>query len=323
MEFIMLVVPVKLLQVVFLHLEKVRPLQNLVECWDKCLGEPEGEDELRTSHEELGGKTLEEGSETLVLGHTGDNSEAGLLGFKVAVLNTGLDNVKRCGDNERGGSTSDGSDEVLAPGGGVVVGELEEVFLGSGRTTEESERTRSVTSGSPAPTSVESKALIGDNSEDTTAAESLGVCLSLDLKDVEWQKDNLTNADYRAGSGVHDSLAIALAESTVERVAVVLGKVVAHKRLTTVLVHSLQDLVCCCVSKTGEQGEEATTDRGVSLVSEDDRVELGGRGNLSLVAHQSLSDGVDWVENGELSNTGRASSQNTGSGRFLLDISSR
>lgn len=137
MEFVILVMPVKLLQVVFLHLKKVGPLQNFVECWDKCLGEPEGEDELGTGHEELRGKTLEEGGKALVLGHAGDNSEAGLLGLEVAVLDTGLDDVKGSRDDERGGSTSNGSDEVLAPGGGVVIGELEEVFLGSGRTTEE------------------------------------------------------------------------------------------------------------------------------------------------------------------------------------------
>lgn len=41
---------------------------------------------------------------------------------------------------------------------------------------------------------------------------------------------------------MHDGLAVTLAEVAIECVAVVLGEIVAHKRLTTILVHSLKDL---------------------------------------------------------------------------------
>lgn len=58
-----------------------------------------------------------------------------------------------------------------------------------------SERTRSVTGGGPAPTSVQAEALVGNDSEDTTAAEGLGVCLSLDLEDVEGKENDLSDTD--------------------------------------------------------------------------------------------------------------------------------
>lgn len=58
-----------------------------------------------------------------------------------------------------------------------------------------SERSGSVTGGSPAPTTVETEALIGNNLDDTAATESLGVRLSLDLENVEREKDNLSNTN--------------------------------------------------------------------------------------------------------------------------------
>lgn len=152
-----------------------------------------------------------------MLGHVGDDTEARLLGLEVAVLDTGLDDIERSRDDERSRGTGNGSDKVLEPGGAVVVGELEEVFLGSGTTTEElyralvrcfchrqvgythSERTGSVTGGSPAPTSVETEALVCDDSEETATTEGLGVCLTLDLENVERENDNLTNTDQTEG----------------------------------------------------------------------------------------------------------------------------
>ena len=128
---------------------------------------------------------------------------------------------------------------------------------------------------------------------------------------------------------MHDSLAIALAKGVVELVAVVLGQVVADKGLTAVLVHSLEDLVRSCVTETGEEREESSAGSCVGLVLEDDLVELGSVGDLdekriseptraagtcplfflyahlSLVAHQSLGDGVNGVEDSELSDTRR------------------
>lgn len=58
-----------------------------------------------------------------------------------------------------------------------------------------SERSGSVTGGSPASTTVETHTLIGDDLEQTTATESLGVSLTLDLEDVQGQKDNLSDTD--------------------------------------------------------------------------------------------------------------------------------
>ena len=104
--------------------------------------------------------------------------------------------------------------------------------------------------------------------------------MPLDLEDIERENDNLSYADNGAGSGVHDGLACALAEGVVELVAVVLGEVIAHKGLTTVLVHSLQDLVGGSITKTGKEREEARADRGVGRLSEDDLVELCGRSDL-------------------------------------------
>ena len=112
-------------------------LHDLVEGRDKGLGEPEGEGELGTSHEQLGEQALEEGGGTLVLEHVGNDASASLLDLEVAVLDTGLDDVERSRDDERSRGTSNGCDKVLEPGGAVVVGELVEVFLGCGTTTEE------------------------------------------------------------------------------------------------------------------------------------------------------------------------------------------
>jgi hypothetical protein len=115
-------------------------LYNLAKGRDQGLGEPEAEDQLGTGHEELGGEALEEGGEALVLHHVGNDAEAGLGVLEVAVLNTGLDHVERGGDNQGGASTADGGDEVLRPGGGVVILQFVDIFLGESGTTEELSR---------------------------------------------------------------------------------------------------------------------------------------------------------------------------------------
>jgi hypothetical protein len=281
-------------------------LHDLVEGRDKGLGKPEGEGELGTGHEQLGEQALEEGGRALVLEHVGDDASAGLLDLEVAVLDTGLDDVERGGDNEGGGGTGDGSNEVLGPAGAVVVLEFVEVLLSGGGTTEESERTGSVTGGGPAPTSVETEALVGNNPHDTTATERLGVCLPLNLENVEREQDDLTNANKATSGGVHDGLAVAGAEGAVEEAAVVLGQVVTHEGLTTVLVDALQDLVGGGVAEAGEEGEVAGGDRFFGGVFKDDLVEVGHAIDLALVGHQTLGDGVDGVEDGELSDTGGA-----------------
>lgn len=63
------------------------------------------------------------------------------------------------------------------------------------------EGARSVTGGSPAPSSVQAEALVGDDLEDTTAAEGLGVGLSLDLQDVQGKEDDLSNSDQTVAVG--------------------------------------------------------------------------------------------------------------------------
>lgn len=169
----------------------------------------------------LGNEALEETRQTLVLGHVGQNPEAALGVVKVTVLDTGLDDVERRGDDERGRRAGDGGDEVLEPGGLVVVLEVEEVLLGESRASEElrngslsvlildgccellsgwrmgayGERSGGVASGGPSPASVQAKALVGNNLEDATAAEGLGVRLALDLEHIEGQQDDFTNTN--------------------------------------------------------------------------------------------------------------------------------
>jgi hypothetical protein len=62
-----------------------------------------------------------------------------------------------------------------------------------------SERSRSVASRSPASATVKSHTLIGNNLEETTATEGLGVRLALDLEHVEGKQDNFTDTDYTGG----------------------------------------------------------------------------------------------------------------------------
>lgn len=85
----------------------------------------------------LGNQSLEETRETLVLGHVAQDSETTLGVVEVAVLDTGLDNIERSRDNERGSGTGNRGNEVLEPGGLVVVLEMEDPLLGESRTTEE------------------------------------------------------------------------------------------------------------------------------------------------------------------------------------------
>jgi hypothetical protein len=107
--------------------------------------------------------------------------------------------------------------------------------------------------------------------------------LSLDLENVQGQKNNLTNTDYGTCGRVHDGLAIALAECAVEAVAVVVCEVVAYEGLSTELVHSLKYLVCGGVSETGEERKESSRDRRSGSVSEDDLVEVGRVFNLQVL----------------------------------------
>jgi hypothetical protein len=183
------------------------------------------------------------------------------------------------------------------------------------------ERPGGVAGGCPAPAAVQTEALVGDDPEQTTAPECVGVGLALDLEDVERQQDDLTNANQRTSSRVHDGLAVALAECLVEDVAVVPGEVVACEGLAAVLVDALEDLWSivrrCCwtsrdgsylvrsgVSETWEERQEATADRGIGRVPEDDLVQVRRRLDLADIAHEALGCRVDGVEDHELSETG-------------------
>lgn len=58
-----------------------------------------------------------------------------------------------------------------------------------------SERSRRVTGSSPAGTTVQSHTLIGNDLEESTATESFGVRLSLDLQDIQGKQDDLSDTD--------------------------------------------------------------------------------------------------------------------------------
>jgi hypothetical protein len=72
-----------------------------------------------------------------MLHHVGHDPEAALGVLEVPVLDAGLDDVERSGDEERGAGTGDRGDEVLRPRCGVVVAEFVEVLLGYSRPTEQ------------------------------------------------------------------------------------------------------------------------------------------------------------------------------------------
>jgi hypothetical protein len=189
------------------------------------------------------------------------------------------------------------------------------------------ERTGRVTGCCPAPATVQTEALVGDDPEQSAATESLGVGLALDLENVERQQDNLTDTNQGTGGCVHDGLAIALAECLVESVAVVPGEVVASERLSTVLVDALEDLriavspslisvnrtasylVGSGVTEAREEREESAGNRSIGSVSEDDLVQVRSRLDLADVAHETLGCGVDRVEDHELSKTRTSYSQ--------------
>lgn len=120
------------------HRHHNRLQSHLVEHRDQGLSEPEREDELRASHEELGRQALEERGHALVLDHVGDDPHAALRVLEVAVLDTGLDDIEGSRDDEGSGSTGNRGNEVLGPGRFVVILDTEGL-LGEGGTTEELE----------------------------------------------------------------------------------------------------------------------------------------------------------------------------------------
>ena len=79
----------------------------------------------------------------------------------------------------------------------------------------------------------------------------------------------------------------------------VVGEVIPHERLASVLVYPLQDFVCGGVAQAGEEGDEALEDGVGGVGPEDDGVELRGGGDARLVGHEPLGGGVDGVEDYE------------------------
>lgn len=140
-----------------------------------------------------------------------------------------------------------------------------------GRTTY-GEGAWEIASHCPLPAPVQAEALVANYAQQSTPPECLWVCLSLDLEHIERKQDHLAHANQTASyrqrrcsyahskvtnapssKRMHDGFSVAPAKGAVERVAVVLGQVVAHERLAAVLVHALQDLVCCRVAEAREE----------------------------------------------------------------------
>lgn len=70
-----------------------------------------------------------------------------------------------------------------------------------------SEGARGVTGGSPASTTVQTHTLIGNNLEKATATEGFGVSLTLNLKNIQREQNDLSNADQTKSSRVRCILA--------------------------------------------------------------------------------------------------------------------
>ena len=130
-------------------------LKVLVEDGDQLLSNGEGEDELGSNNQDLGQETLEEGAESFVTDHLLDDAHTTLGVIKVAVLDTGLDNIQGSSDSDRGNRSSDGSTEVLEEGGLVVVLKSENPLLDKGASSEQSKGSRGVTTSGPESTSIQ------------------------------------------------------------------------------------------------------------------------------------------------------------------------
>ncbi len=79
---------------------------------------------------------------------------------------------------------------------------------------------------------------------------------------------------------MHNRLASLLPECTFKVTPVVFRKIISGNWLTTILVYSLQDLIPCRISKTGEEREEFPPKGGICRFPEDDLVQLAGILNL-------------------------------------------
>jgi hypothetical protein len=122
---------------------------------------------------------------------------------------------------------------------------------------------------------------------------------------------------------VHNGLASLLAKGILEVGTIVLGQEITGDGLTTILVDSLEDLVTGGVSQTREERNELSSDSSGGVVLEDDLVQLAGTRDARLVAHQSLRNGVDRVEDSQLSDTSGTGTKHTSQARLLLATTRR
>ncbi len=93
--------------------------------WDQSLGAAENGElarvgfirnvESKRVRKYLGHQSLEETREAFLSSHVAQNSEAALGVLKVAVLDTGLDDIERSRHNERCRGTGDRCNKVLEP----------------------------------------------------------------------------------------------------------------------------------------------------------------------------------------------------------------
>lgn len=83
--------------------------------------QPEGEHQLGSRHQQLGGKSLEESRGTLVLNHFSDNLEPALGVLKVPVLDARLDDVQRGRNHQGRRGTGNRGNKVLSPSGLAIV----------------------------------------------------------------------------------------------------------------------------------------------------------------------------------------------------------
>ena len=214
-------------------------LYNLIKRRYQGLREPEAKDQFRPRHQQLRRQPLEEARDPLVPHHAPDDPEPALRVLKIPVLDARLDHVQRGRHDQGGRRAGDRGDEVLQEAGRVVVVELVQVLLRGRGAAEEGERAGGVAGGGPAGAPVEAHAFVGHDAEDAAAAEGVGVGLAFDLQDVEGEEDDLADADQAvriwsawvglstdvlrdtpSGSRMHDSLAVALSERSVELVPV-------------------------------------------------------------------------------------------------------
>lgn len=127
----------------------------------------------------------------------------------------------------------------------------------------------------------------------------------------------MERGDIPSSCRVHNSLSGLLAKGRLKVLAIVLTKEIAGNGLTTILVDSLKDLVAGSIAQTGEQRDELAADGGRSVLPEDDLVQLARVGNLrrvtvsdatvrrntgnrtysGLVAHKTLGNGINLIDN--------------------------